>query len=438
MAETQTWGAIIKLGDLPLEQREQMLDVILYSAEHESEFLNEVNHKKLDANKTSLTFMRTFLPEIDKTSERYKNGLLEGITPSPEQINEAQYTVRVRQIGWYHRLTDVALDHAFFPLQERCEKILGNKFKSYNDEKIADAYLSTANVISGTTDLTSLANLLKLRTILRKGGAKPFGRFFKLIVPPEVGDAMLVSYQSILTHTTEKESVVDGELGEVAGFRIITSVLQAFEGTLDSGNTKFPFLAYGKNSSGEFAVTTVAYDNMSAHIILKKPGENGDDPLNQRASIGLKVDGHGFYVSDDAVAVHGTTQLTGTSVIVPKFDDANRSHKVASSVARAITPEYDFVKINQYSSGTTANTLAIKASKPDGSAWAFAASGTGKANVVSGNTSVATVAFAAGACTLTAVAPGFTTLAITDNDNPNNVTVMTVQVLDGVGSGIVA
>ena len=124
MAETQTWGEIIKLGDLPLEQREQMLDVILYSAEHESEFLNEVNHKKLDANKTSLTFMRTFLPEIDKTSERYKNGLLEGITPSPEQINEAQYTVRVRQIGWYHRLTDVALDHAFFPLRSQAVRPL--------------------------------------------------------------------------------------------------------------------------------------------------------------------------------------------------------------------------------------------------------------------------------------------------------------------------
>ena len=37
MPKIQTLGDIIKLGDLPIEEKEQISDAILYSAEHQGE-----------------------------------------------------------------------------------------------------------------------------------------------------------------------------------------------------------------------------------------------------------------------------------------------------------------------------------------------------------------------------------------------------------------
>ena len=54
-----------------------------------------------------MVFYRSYLPKIDKTSERYVNGLLEGVTPDPEQINEAEFSVSVIENGWYHEVERV-------------------------------------------------------------------------------------------------------------------------------------------------------------------------------------------------------------------------------------------------------------------------------------------------------------------------------------------
>lgn len=316
----KTFGEIIKLGDLPIEQKEQILDSIIFSAEHEGELYTEVNHEKLDANKTSMTFVRSYLPEIDKTSDRYKNGLVEGVTPDPEQINEAEFAVTVNENGWYYRFTNKALNHAWSDIKVRCSKFLQNLFKTYHDEKIADAYLSSANTVT-SVNLLTLDDLLKLGTMLYKNGATEFeGGFYKLKVAPEVADKMLVTYKDIITHTTQKESVVKGEIGEIGGFRVIKSRLQAFAAK-DSG---YPFIAYGKTAKGEYPVSICSYDDLNAQIIFTGLGGLGNDPLKQRGSIGLHVDGHGFYVFDDSICITGFQAASGISS-VSKFNDANRS-----------------------------------------------------------------------------------------------------------------
>ena len=38
-----TFGEMIKLGDLPEEQKAEIKDIILYSMEHEGEFYTETN-----------------------------------------------------------------------------------------------------------------------------------------------------------------------------------------------------------------------------------------------------------------------------------------------------------------------------------------------------------------------------------------------------------
>ena len=428
---------MIKLGDLPLEEKEQISDSIRYDAEHNGEFYTEVNHEKLDANKTSMTFMRSYLPKIDKTSDRYVNGLVEGVTPDAEEINEAEFSVPVREIGWYYKFTNKALNHAWLDIKGRCSKFLQNLFKTYHDEKIADAYLASANTVTGC-NLLELKDLLRLNTILFKNGAVAENGFYKLRVAPEIGDAMLIAYKDIITHTTEKEAVITGEIGEIAGFRVIKSKLQAFQ--KDASNN-YAFVAYGKTMKGEYPVSIVAYDDMAEDVIVTPLGGLGNDPLKQRGAIGLYLDGHGFYVFDDSVCVRGSmassalsSSLSTATMAHEKageafvFDTAFSSEKRATGEARAIVPEYDYVKLYRYSSGTTANTLALKARKASGASWTFG-SGAGKVTAVSGNSSVATI----NGGTLTTAGLGIATVVITSNDNDKVKTIVTVEVVEGVG-----
>lgn len=445
MPKTQTLGDMIKLGDLPLEQKEQISDAIKYSAEHESEMYTQTNKAKLDENKTSMVFYRSYLPKIDKTSERYKNGLVEGVTPDPEQINEAEFSVSVIENGWYYKFTNKAIKHAWTNIKARCTKFLSNLFNTYHDEKIADAYLSSTNTVTSFNPL-EYKDLLRLKSIIFKNGG---GKDIVFKANDEVIDAMTAYYKDIFKENKTNEIVLEGEVGKVAGIRLVKSRLQAFEQV----SSAHPFICYSKNKKGEFPVTMCAYDDMAEDIIVMPLGSLGNDPLKQRGSIGLYVDGHGFYVSDDAVCIRGTIANSAISSYVSSlvpgtnfanlgndfmFNDGARSAKRAEGGARAITPEYDYVKINQYSSGTTANTLVIKAFKADGSEWQFG-SANGKLTIASGNTSVATVAVANNVATLTAVDGGVVTLLLKQYDNPNITTVVTVEIIDsGVGSGVIA
>lgn len=323
-----TFGEIIKLGDLPIEEKTMIRDSIIYSAEHEAEFYADTNKEKLDANKTSMSFVRSYLPKIDKTSDRYKNGLVEGVTPEPEQITEAEFSVPVNENGWYYKFTNKVLNHAWTDTRTKCSKNLQNLFKTYHDEKIADAYLSVANIVTDC-DLLKLEDLLRLTDILYLNGATPFdGGFYKLRVAPEVASKMLVTYKDIITHTTEKNAVIDGEIGEISGFRVIKSKLQAFK----KGTSGYPFVAYGKTAKDEYPVSICSYDDLNAEIIFTPLGALGNDPLKQRGSIALHLDGHAFYVFDDSIAVRGTQASTGITE-VSAFDDGSRSALVRTNKA---------------------------------------------------------------------------------------------------------
>lgn len=336
---------IIKLGDLPIEQKEQIADAIKYSAEHESEFYNDVNKVKLDANKTSMTFVRSYLPKIDKTSDRYKNGLVEGVTPDPEKINEAEFSVSVKENGWYFLFTNKMLNHSWSDIKVRCTKHLKNIFTTYHDEQIADAYKRSANTVTGL-DLLKYQDLSRLGTILFKNGVKPYsGNFYKLVVPPEAGDAMLYTYKELITHTSEKEAVIKGEIGRIARFIIVPSKLQAFQ--LNSDGTA-PFIAYGKTTNSELPVSICSYDDMKEGIILTPLGGLGNDPLKQRGAIGLHVDGHGFFVLDDSACVTGTslTINNAISTVTSTFTDADRSNLVRTNVAASgIYTDVSYVQI---------------------------------------------------------------------------------------------
>lgn len=346
----ETLKDIIKLGDLPEEQKEQILDAIIYSAEHQTEMYNQTNKYELDQNKTSLTYIKSFLPKIDKTSDRYKNGLVEGVTPDPEQINEAAYSVNVVENGWYYKFTNKMLNHSWHSIKETCTKFLQNLFNSYHDEKIADEYLSVANIITDAIETSDkdafYESLLNLKSILFVSKATPVdGMYYIFKSNVAVTDKMLSSFKDIITHTTEKNALIKGEIGELAGFRLVSSALQAFE--VDD-EKKAPFVVYGKNNKGRYPVSTVSYDKTNAKIFFNDLGKGENDPLHQRGSIALYVDGHGFFVEDDSCAIRGQISIPSSKPVKP-FDygyGANLSNFAGNIFAGSnLFPDKSFVSI---------------------------------------------------------------------------------------------
>ncbi len=387
---------LLKLGDMPIEEKTKLLDSIIFSAEHKSEFLSEVNKIKLDENKTSITFTRQYLPEVDKDDPRYKNGLTEGVTPKAEDISEAEFTVGVKENGWYHFFTNKMLRHSYHEFLERSRKHLQNLFTSYEDENIADAYFTSANV-SNDVNLLDLDGLLGLQSRLYKNGAEPFeDGNYKLVVSVEVAQKMVVAFKDLLTHTSENNSVIKGYVGQLAGFTIIRSNLQAFKTT----NGKAKFLAYGKTYDDKYPVNIVEYGNGNAQIIFKNLGEGGNDPLNQRGTIGLYVDGQGFFVYDDSAVIRGEVTVADLTYIT-KFDNANRSNLVRTETAPSnLLPDVSTLTLKV---GET-HTLVIK----DGSD----ADVTANCTFTSINTKVATVDSETTKGKITAVKSGLTKVLV--------------------------
>lgn len=387
---------LVKLGDMPVEQQAEFWDAILYSAEHQSEMNNFVNKKAIDANKTSITYFRTILPVIDKSSDRYKNGLIEGVTPAPEKMEIMELTADLIQNGWFYGFTDKALQHSYHDLTKVAKDSLANTMRSYNDEKIADTYFSSLNVADGI-DITTYEGLLKLKGYLFTARAQTINGSYILMAPLEVLDLLLSKYSDRLTHTTEKNALIQGELGELAGFRLVPSRLQAFH----TADNKLRYLAFGKNTRGEYPVTIAAYKlNENGQIIVKGLGELGNgDALNQRGSIGLKIDGEAFIMSDDSCAIHG---VIDAARVYNEYDYDNKtSNKVRTSVSGVgFTANASYIELE------VGKTFTLAVTSADGTDI------TTTATIAVDNTAIATYATKV----VTAVKAGMTMLTIKSGD----------------------
>ena len=162
-------------------------------------------------------------------------------------------------------------------------------------------------------------------------------------------------------------------------------------------------------TKGEYPVGITSYDDMNAEIIYHKPGTNGNDELNQRGSIGLYVDGHGFYVYDDAICVTGTATIADLKN-VDIFDNSKRSNLVSTTIAASNL--YPNVTVFELKAGT-AQTLVVT----DEEGTTIAAD---TLTYESTNTDVATVSTAG---VVTGVKQGTSRIVISKDDKVNVVTV---------------
>ena len=226
--------------------------------------------------------------------------LTEGVTPDGSGISVSYITKELAQYGDYTTVSDMldltAIDDVVLEITDRHGANMGLTLDTVTREVLAGG----TNVIyapAGDTAVTSRANLTtasvltpdlidQAATALKAQNADAIGESYVAIVHPYVAYDLRRNPEWIDVHKySNPENIYNGEIGKLAGVRFIeTSEAKIWTGTgCPSGLAVFGTLVLAAHA---YAVTEVEGGGLQ-HIV-KQLGA-GEDPLNQRASVGWKA-----------------------------------------------------------------------------------------------------------------------------------------------------
>ena len=226
--------------------------------------------------------------------------LTEGVTPDGSGIAVSYITKELAQYGDYTTVSDMldltAIDDVVLEITDRHGANMGLTLDTVTREVLAGG----TNVIyapAGDTAVTSRANLTtasvltpdlidQAATALKAQNADAIGESYVAIVHPYVAYDLRRNPEWIDVHKyAAPENIYNGEIGKLAGVRFIeTSEAKIWTGSgCPSGLAVFGTLVLAAHA---YAVTEVEGGGLQ-HIV-KQLGA-GEDPLNQRASVGWKA-----------------------------------------------------------------------------------------------------------------------------------------------------
>ncbi|MGM9662432.1 MAG: N4-gp56 family major capsid protein [Oscillospiraceae bacterium] len=226
--------------------------------------------------------------------------LTEGVTPEGQTLTVSTITATVKQYGGWAAITDMLQLTAIDNNIVQATKVLASQAGRTLDSITRDVLAGGTNVIyapAGSTTVTSRASLTaasvltpelidQAATLLKAQNAEQIGESYVAIVHPYVAYDLRRNSEWIDVHKyASPENIYNGEIGKLAGVRFIeTSEAKIWkDSSCPSGLAVFSTLVIG---SGAYAVTEVEGGGLQ-HIV-KQMGQ-GEDPLNQRASVGWKA-----------------------------------------------------------------------------------------------------------------------------------------------------
>ena len=231
--------------------------------------------------------------------------LTEGVTPDGQTMNVSTVTAEVRQYGGWVPITDTlqltSIDNNII----QATKIIASQAGRTLDTIVRDVLAGGTNVIyapkigegGAETAVTSRATLdatcqltsdliARAATQLKAMNADPIGTSFVGIIHPYVAYDLRRNPEWIDVHKySTPENIYNGEIGKLAGVRFIeTSEAKIWTGSgCPSGLAVFSTLILGAHAYGSTEIEGGGLEH-----IVKQLGY-GDDPLNQRASVGWKA-----------------------------------------------------------------------------------------------------------------------------------------------------
>lgn len=231
--------------------------------------------------------------------------LTEGVTPDGQTMNVSTVTAEVRQYGGWVPITDTlqltAIDNNIL----QATKIIASQAGRTLDTIVRDVLAGGTNVIyapkigegGAETPVTSRATLdatcqltsdliARAATQLKAMNADHIGTSFVGIIHPYVAYDLRRDPDWIDVHKyAQPDEIYNGEIGTLHGVRFVeTSEAKIWKGTgCPAGLAVFSTLILGAHAYGSTEIEGGGLEH-----IVKQLGY-GDDPLNQRASVGWKA-----------------------------------------------------------------------------------------------------------------------------------------------------
>ena len=231
--------------------------------------------------------------------------LTEGVTPDGQNLNVSTVTAEVKQYGGWTPITDTLQLTAIDNNIVQATKILASQAGRTIDSVVRDIMAGGTNVIyapkigtdGAETAVTSRAALdatsqltskliMKAATQLKAMNADPIDGSYIAIIHPYVSYDLRSDPAWIDVHKyAQPEEIYNGEIGKLHGVRFVeTSEAKIWKGTgCPEGLAVFATLILGAHAYG-----TTEIEGGGLEHIVKQLGY-GDDPLNQRASVGWKA-----------------------------------------------------------------------------------------------------------------------------------------------------
>lgn len=233
--------------------------------------------------------------------------LTEGVTPDGNSIGMVEITAQTKQYGDYITYTDVLDFQTIDPIIMEYIAELADQAKETLDILAREALNSGTNVMyaGGKTDRAQLATGDKLTVTDVRKVVRFFRKNYVKPIPGTNGDyACLISpdtefdffddpeFRQIADYGGNVKPLLDNEVGRFHNVRFfMTPNAKVFEGEGADGVDVHSAVFLGKNAYG----TVDIKGEGSVKSIIKPLGSSGTlDPLNQRGSIGWKVNAFGL------------------------------------------------------------------------------------------------------------------------------------------------
>ena len=222
--------------------------------------------------------------------------LVEGVTPNGKKLNVTNILATVDQYGDYVELSDMlimtAIDNNVVEATEQISDQAGRTL----DTITRDAIAAGTNVIycGGKTSRKSLTTADTLKPIyferaatqLKAANAPTINGSYVAIIHPYASFDLRTSPEWIEVHKyADATPIFEGEIGKLGNVRFVESTEAKIwkDDTCPTDLAVFSTVVLGKNA---YATTDV--EGGGLQTIIKQLGA-GDDPLNQRATVGWKA-----------------------------------------------------------------------------------------------------------------------------------------------------
>ena len=211
---------LVKHTDLSVEQIAEIQKSLLVSLRSKEAFWDKFcSHSKIGDGYSSYKWRKLNIPELKQAD---MVNLTEGVTPAGLSMEYVAFSVAPVNFGDWIGYTDESKKYNFDDVTADAKEILAQRaFESVEGRKAKQFIQGTCTLDLNANNVTDgfMKDLLKARTILRKNKVQPLrnGKY-GCIIAPEHAAEVLLAYKDKITHTSEKEAIINGYIGELAGF----------------------------------------------------------------------------------------------------------------------------------------------------------------------------------------------------------------------------